>query len=71
MTMQSSPSLTRGPPVLCSLSLVTMPMPMKPVSDEPIESVITELGSSSRYWFLTVCENSAALLDTAKTDDAS
>ena len=55
----------------CSLSLVTMLMPMKPVSDEPIASVITTFGSASRYSFFTLCENSAALLEIANSDDTS
>ena len=37
--------VTRGPPV--RLPFATMLVPPKPVSDEPIESVMTRLGSSS------------------------
>ena len=43
--------VTRGPPV-CDWPLATMLVPPKPVSDEPIESVMTRLGSSSRNFSL-------------------
>jgi hypothetical protein len=39
-----------------------MLVPPKPVSEEPIESVITRLGSSSRNFSLMLVENSAAVL---------
>lgn len=43
----------------------------KPVSDEPIESVITRFGSSSRSFSLMLGENSAAVLANRNNDDRS
>ena len=42
---------------------------MKPVSDDPIESVMTTLGSASRYCSLTLGENSAPVDEMAFGDD--
>ena len=39
--------VTRGPPA-CEAPFATMLVPPNPVSDEPIESVMTRLGSNSR-----------------------
>ena len=55
----------------CASPFATTPMPMNPVSDEPIESVIIPFGSSSRYCSLTLGENSAALLEITNSDDTS
>ena len=62
--------VTRGPP-LCGASLATMLVPPKPVSEEPIESVMTRLGSSSRSFSLMLGENSAAVLASRNSDDRS
>ena len=62
--------VTRGPP-LCGASLATMLVPPKPVSDEPIESVMTRLGSSSSNFSLMLGENSAAVLASRNSDDRS
>ena len=48
-----------------------MLVPPKPVSDEPIESVMTRLGSSSRSFSLMLVENSAAVLASRNSDDRS
>ena len=68
--MASLPKLTRGP-ALWSEPLATMPIPVKPLSDEPMASVITACGTSSTNSCFTDCENSAAWLETATIDDAS
>ncbi len=43
-------------------------MPPKPVSEEPIESVMMRLGSSSRNFSLMLVENSAAVLASRNSD---
>ncbi len=62
--------VTRGPPMWCS-PLATMLVPPKPVSDEPIESVITRLGSSSSSFSLMLVENNAAVLASRNSDERS
>ena len=69
--MTSGPGVTRRAAARCSASFVIKPMPVKPVSDEPIASVITTFGSASRYASLTACENSAALVEMANSEEAS
>jgi hypothetical protein len=44
---------------------------LNPDSEDPIASVITTLGSASRYSCLTEGENSAAWLEIATTEEAS
>ena len=61
---------TRGPPMWCS-PLATMLVPPNPVSDEPIESVMTRLGSSSRNFSLMLGENSAAVVASRNSDERS
>ncbi|CFD64060.1 Uncharacterised protein [Mycobacterium tuberculosis] len=61
---------TRGPPP-CGCPAATTLVPPKPVSDEPIESVITRFGSSSRSFSLMLGENSAAVLANRNNDDRS
>jgi hypothetical protein len=48
-----------------------MLVPPKPVSDDPIESVMTRFGSSSRNFSLILGENSAAVLASRNSDDRS
>ena len=48
-----------------------MLVPPKPVSDEPIESVITRLGSSSSSFSLMLVENNAAVLASRNSDERS
>ena len=48
-----------------------MLVPPKPVSDEPIESVMTRLGSSSSNFSLMLVENSAAVLANRNSDERS
>ena len=62
--------VTRGPP-LCGASLATTLVPPNPVSEEPIESVMTRLGSSSRNFSLMLGENSAAVVASRNSDDRS
>ena len=62
--------VTRGPPVWDS-PFATMLVPPKPVSDEPIESVMIRLGSSSSSFSLMLGENSAAVLANRNSDDRS
>ena len=62
--------VTRGPP-LCGAPLATMLVPPNPVSDEPIESVMTRFGSSSRSFSLMLGENNAAVLASRNSDDRS
>ena len=62
--------VTRGPPV-CDWPLATMLVPPKPVSEEPIESVMIRLGSSSRNFSLRLVENSAAVLASRNSEDRS
>ncbi len=62
--------VTRGPPV-CDCPLATMLVPPKPVSEEPIESVMIRLGSSSRNFSLMLVENSAAVLASRNRLDRS
>ena len=64
------PKFTRGP-ALWSESLPTRPIPVKPLSEEPIASVITTFGSRLRNSCFTDCENSAAWLESATSEDAS
>lgn len=62
--------VTRGPPVV-AWPAPTMLVPPKPVSDEPIESVMTRFGSSSSSFSLMLGENSAAVLANRNNDDKS
>ena len=62
--------VTRGPPV-CDCPLATTLVPPKPVSEEPIESVMMRLGSSSRNFSLMLVENSAAVLASRNNDERS
>ena len=48
-----------------------MLVPPKPVSDEPIESVMTRLGSSSSSFSLMLVENNAAVLASRNSDERS
>ena len=48
-----------------------MLVPPKPVSDAPMESVITLLGSKSSSRSLMLGENSAAVLASRNTDESS
>ncbi len=66
----AGPGVTRGPPLVFAPALTKL-MPVKPVSDEPIASVITTFGSAARQASRTVGENSAALEESARTDEAS
>ena len=59
--------VTRGPPV-CDWPFATMLVPPKPVSEEPIESVMMRLGSSSRNFSLMLVENSAAVLASRNSE---
>ena len=68
--MTSGPALTVGPP-RCSASAVTKPMPAKPVSVEPIASLMTTFGSALAQASLTAGENSAALEERAISEEAS
>ena len=64
MTTLLGPRPTTGPSVLmCSLSC--MPMPWKPVSDAPTESVKTAFGNAAIQRSLTVGLKIAALLEIA------
>jgi hypothetical protein len=65
------PSPTTGPSVLIFWSLSCMPMPMKPVSVAPIESVKTALGKASIQRFLTWGLKIAAELEMANRLDPS
>ena len=65
MTTLLGPSATTGPSVLM-LSLSCRPMPWKPVSEAPIESVKTALGKASIQRFFTGGLKIAALLEIAK-----
>ncbi len=47
------------------------PMPWNPDSDEPMASVSTAFGSTSRNCSFTDGENSAAWLDSATIDEMS
>ena len=62
--------LTVGPP-RCSAPALTRPMPAKPVSVEPMASVMNTLGSAAVQASLTTGENSAALEDSDTSEDAS
>jgi hypothetical protein len=62
--------LVDGPPV-CASPLATTLVPPKPVSEEPMESVITRLGSSSTSFSLMLGENSAAVLASRNSEDKS
>ena len=64
MTTLLGPSPTTGPSVLmCSLSC--SPMPWKPVSEAPTESVKTAFGKASIHRFFTGGLKIAALLEIA------
>ena len=65
--MTSGPAVTVGPP-RCSSSAPTNAMPAKPVSVEPIASLMNTLGSALVHACLTAGENSAAveLSDTSE-----
>ena len=62
--------VTRGPPV-CDCPLATTLVPPKPVSEDPMESVMIRSGSSSRNFSLMLVENSAAVLASKNRDDRS
>ncbi len=68
--MVSGAGVTVGPP-RCSAPAATKPKPAKPVSEEPIASVMTTLGSNVVQSSLTTGENSAALEEMATSDEAS
>ena len=68
--MTSGPGVTVGPPRCCAPA-VTRPMPAKPVSVEPIASVMTIPGSAAAKASLTTGENSAPLEEMANSDEAS
>jgi len=68
--MVSGPGVTVGPP-RCSAPAVTKVSPAKPVSEEPIASVIMTLGSALAQASLTTGENSAALDEIAISEEAS
>jgi len=61
---------TVGPP-RCGSPALTKLIPAKPVSVEPIASVITVSGSALAQASLTAGENSAALEETATSEEAS
>ncbi len=69
-TMTSGPAITVGPP-RCGSPGDTNEIPAKPVSVEPMASVITASGSALAQASLTAGENSAALEDTATSEEAS
>ena len=62
--------LTRGPPA-CVWPLATMLVPPNPVSEEPMESVMTRFGNSSRKRCLRLGENNAAVLASRNSEDRS
>ena len=64
MTTLFGPSATTGPSLLM-LSSSCMPMPWKPVSDAPIESVKIEFGNAAIQRALTWGLKIAALLEIA------
>ena len=68
--MVSGPGVTVGPPRDGAPAL-TKPRPVKPVSVEPIASVIRTLGSAPVQASLTAGENRAALEEMATSEDAS
>ena len=68
--MTSGPGATVGPP-RCGAPAVTAAMPAKPVSVEPIASVMTTFGSAAAIASLTAGENSAPLEEMANIDEAS
>jgi hypothetical protein len=70
MTIVIGPGNTRGPSEPPA-SALTNPMPANPVSDDPIESVMTTFGSASMYCRFTDGEKSEALLEMATSDEAS
>jgi hypothetical protein len=53
------------------LPLATTEYPVAPLSDEPTESVSTRSGRCSRNWSFTLGENTAAVLDSANSEDRS
>ena len=67
-TTVSGPGTTVGPPFIAVPSFGTCAMPLKPPSDEPIESVITRLGKRAKKRSFTGAENSAALELTASSE---
>ena len=71
-TTVSRAALTVGPPPLFWVSpLATIRMPLEPVSDEPMASMIIRFGNSSRYWSFTVGEKIAAVEASTNIDDRS
>ena len=65
MTTLLGPSPTTGPSLLMAALGSCMPMPWKPVSDAPIESVKIVFGNALSQRCLTGGLKIAALLDTA------
>ncbi len=68
--MVSGPGVTVGPPRY-SAPAVTKVSPPKPVSEDPIASVMTTPRSAWAQASLTTGENSAALDEMATSDEAS
>ncbi len=64
------PGVTLGPPLVFAPALTKL-IPVNPVSDEPIASVITTFGNAARHASRTAGENSAALEESASSDEAS
>ncbi len=68
--MVSGPGVTVGPP-RCAAPALNRLRPVKPVSVEPMDSVMTTCGSAAAQASLTAGENSAALDDSDSRDEAS
>ena len=57
--------------MFCVSPLATVRIPLDPVSELPMASMITRFGKSSRYWSFTVGEKIAAVEARTKSDDRS
>ena len=68
--MTSGPGVTVGPP-RCLAPAVTRPIPVKPVSVEPIASLRKTPGSAAAKASLTGAENNAPLEEMDSIDEAS
>ena len=68
--MTSGPAVTVGPP-RCSSSALTNAMPAKPVSVEPIASLMNTVGSAFMHASLTAGEKSAAVELKETREDVS
>ena len=66
----SGPGVTVGPP-RCSAPADTKVSPAKPVSEEPMASVMRTLGRAAAQSSLTTGEKRAALEEMATSDEAS